>query len=151
MNRREFLHRSTSASLALGLAPRIPIADPAEATLPGTVPPTAKGDIAGQMVDGIQRFLLERTIEAAAGRTQLWNRDFQSVENYIRSISPNRERLRSIIGALDVRAESTEPELLATATASAVIAQAVDFTICAVRWNVIDKICADSAKLTAEG
>ena len=140
MNRREFLHRSTRTTLALGLASPVRVPDPAEATLPGTAPLTAEGDIATQMVDGIHRFLLQRTSEAAAERTSRWKRDYGSEENYNRSISPNRERLRSIIGAVDVRAAKTEPELLATATASAVIAEAADYFIYAVRWNVLDKV-----------
>ena len=151
MNRREFFYRSTSASLALGMAPRIALAVPGKGPLPGTAALTAEGDIARQMVDGIHSFLLQKTAEAADERVHLWNNDYRSIEDYDRSILPHRERLRSIIGAVDLRAESTEPGLLATATASAVIAQAADYTVCAVRWNVLDKLSADSVGLTAEG
>jgi dienelactone hydrolase len=168
MNRREFLHRSASTSLALGLAPQ-PVPDPTatglleaklargaatsptEATLPGTTPLTTEGDIARQMVEGIHKFLLQKTSEAPAERSGFWKRDYRSPEDYNRSISANRGRLRTILGAVDERAESTGPELLATAATPAEIARAEGYTILAVRWNVLDKVDADSPVLSAEG
>src|ERR1035441_4340480 len=113
MNRREFLNRSTTATLGIGLGSRL-LGEPllerpmpagsetsgatspgtAESVLTGTAPLTAEGDLAVQMVDGIHRFLLHETERQARERAQLWNRDYGSVEHYERSIAPNRQRFR---------------------------------------------------------
>ena len=44
-----------------------------ESVLTGTAPLTTEGDLATQMVDGIHRFLLNRTAEAAQQRAGLWH------------------------------------------------------------------------------
>ena len=80
MNRREFLGRSTSATLGMGLGSRLfgetPQEDimgsesetsgaispgPTERVLTGTAPLTTEGDLAARMVDGIHRYLLHET------------------------------------------------------------------------------------------
>src|SRR5262249_45089507 len=110
MNRRAFLSDSSLAALVLSSLsqllqltakekPRRDGEDPgstwqtiSEAVLPGTVPLTLQGDLAAQMVDGIHQFLLRRIQEAAQERGRLWQRNYQSVEDYHRSVLPNRDR-----------------------------------------------------------
>ena len=86
-------------SLFLSLATRAQDAAP----LPGTKPLTTPGDLSAQMVAGIDKFLLREIARAAVGRTHFWKRDFTSREAYEKSVAPNRERLRKIIGAVDER------------------------------------------------
>lgn len=62
------------------------------------------------MVEGIRRYLLDKTAEASKGRTSFWNRDYSSKISYERSVSGNREHLRRIVGAIDERVVATEPE-----------------------------------------
>src|SRR5690348_14842562 len=128
INRREFLGRSVLGSTAVSLAKKnMPVSqaetgNPSmlpESVLPGTAPLTMQGDMAYQMVEGIHRFLLRRTKEAAQERSGLWNRDYGSVEAYQRSVSPNRERFRKIIGAVDPRVPAQEPELVGSVSQSA--------------------------------
>src|SRR5262245_37234232 len=54
--------------------------------LPGTRPLTMEGDLATQMVEGIDRFLLKQIEESVAKREQHWKRDFSSPEAYNKSI-----------------------------------------------------------------
>lgn len=169
MNRREFLNRSTAATLGMSMGGRL-LADPLESalrsgsetsgsnspgsgdsTLAGTAPLTAEGDQAVQMVDGIHRFLLRETERQAGERTQLWNRDYNSVEDYERSIAPNRERFRQIIGAVDTRVTGQAPELVGSLEVPAKIAQGPGYSVYAVRWAVFAAITADSDGLEAEG
>jgi hypothetical protein len=80
LNRREFLSKSTTATLGIGLGSRL-LGEPhqeetmlagsaasgaispgtAESVLAGTAPLTAEGNLATQMVDGIHRYLLHET------------------------------------------------------------------------------------------
>src|SRR5438874_809320 len=61
--------------------------------LPGTDPLTLEGDIASQLVDGVDKFLLREIDEAAGKRETFWKRDLSSAEKYDASIEPNRKRL----------------------------------------------------------
>src|SRR5690349_14510407 len=71
--------------------------------LGGTQPLTMQGDLAAQMVAGIDRYLSNLTAASIAGRAQYWQRDYSSYAAYARSIEPNRERFKKIIGLVDKR------------------------------------------------
>ncbi len=169
MNRRLFLIDSCGATLALGLPARLlqttakkkqssdaegpgstsqAISEP---VLPGTTPLTLQGDLATQMVDGIKQFLLRRIQDAVRERGRLWQRDYQTVEDYNRSVSPNRERFRQIIGAVDSRIGARAPELMTTIVTSAQVAQGSGYKVYAVSWPVFDRVVADFDGLNAEG
>ena len=65
----------------------------ADEPLAGTKPLTAQGDLASQMVAGIDTFLLRETEDAIAKRAALWKRDLSSQARYDESVAPNRARL----------------------------------------------------------
>ena len=50
--------------------------------LAGTAPLANEGDLAMQMVEGIDKFLLRETAESVAKREQYWKRDLTSAEKY---------------------------------------------------------------------
>jgi dienelactone hydrolase len=77
--------------------------------LAGTSLLTGDTDYATEMVEGIDRFLSRLTDESVAKRGALWQRDFSSHEAYLRSIEPNRERFRRIIGATNPRQGFGQP------------------------------------------
>src|SRR5690349_712773 len=83
--------------------------------LPNTAPLTMEGDIASNLIAGVDRFLLRKIDESVAGRQESWHRDFSSWENYQQSITTNRQRLAHILGVRDRRVSKVELELLATA------------------------------------
>ena len=78
--------------------------------LPGTEALTAEGDLAAQMVAGIDRYLMRRIETAPERRQRYWKPDYSSPEGYAKSVAERRERFRTIIGAVDPRVLS--PELL---------------------------------------
>src|ERR1035437_6467323 len=71
--------------------------------LAGTAPLTMQGDMASNLVAGVDRFLLRKTDESAAGRAQFWHRDFSSSQAYEQSLATNRNRLGEIPGGGEPR------------------------------------------------
>jgi dienelactone hydrolase len=170
MNRREFLNRSTTTALGVGIGSKLLsrplLADTvltgsnrasailpgaAEPVLAGTVPLTAEGDLAAQMVDGIHRFLLNETEKRVTERAQLWSRDYTSIEHYEHSVEPNRQSFRQIIGVVDPRVPAQAPGLVGTPPDSAQIAQGAAYRVYAVRWPVFAPVTDDSDGFYAEG
>lgn len=105
--------------------------------LPGTRPLTRSGDLAMEMVDGIDRFLMRETAASTAGRAKFWKRDYSSPEAYTRSVEPNRQRLRKIIGVVDERVAPVAMHLVSTLTEPAEVARTSRYRILAVRWDAL--------------
>ena len=61
--------------------------------LTGTQPLALQGDIASNLVAGVDRFLLQELDRSESRREQYWHRDFSSPEAYQASIATNRARL----------------------------------------------------------
>jgi dienelactone hydrolase len=102
--------------------------------LPGTQLLTTQGDIASEMVAGIDRFLLREIEKSVERRAQHWRRDFSSPETYTRSIEPNRQRLTRIIGLRDERVPFDAMELPGTTAESALVGEGESYRVFAVRW-----------------
>ena len=136
--------------LCLGGAP-LPAGHAAQegppAMLPGTQPLTAQGDLAAQMVAGIHAFLLDELAASPGRREAHWTRDASSEAAYARSVEPNRDRLRHIIGAVDLRPPASPPELVATTKTPALVGQGDGFGIYAVRWAVLEGVDAEGLLL----
>lgn len=66
--------------------------------LAGTEPLTLQGDIASQLVEGVDRFLLDQLAQSEAARARHWQRDDASPEAYAASLLPNRRRLATGLG-----------------------------------------------------
>src|SRR5882762_8097711 len=79
--------------------------------LSNTRPLEIQGDPAEQMVEGIARYLVRQTNEAIPRR------------------APSRDRLRKILGVVDKRIPFASPELIATTTQSALIAETTAFRV----------------------
>ncbi len=115
--------------------------------LPGTQPLTLEGDIASQLVDGVDRFLL-RQIEASVDvRGQHWKRDFSSAEAYDKSIEPNRQRLAHILGVRDARVPFDGPELVGTTARPALVAKSASFEVFVVRWPAFGDVTGEGLLL----
>ncbi len=108
--------------------------------LPGTAPLTVSGDIASQMVEGIDRFLLRELDQSIARRAAHWNRDMASPAAYNASIEPNRQRLAHILGVRDSRVPFAGPELVATTAQPALLGTGEGFDIFAVRWPTVGRM-----------
>jgi len=79
------------------------LAADAPKVLSGTEPLALQGDLSAQMVAGIDKFLMQEIDRSLKERDKKWNRDFASADAYQKSIEPNRERFRKMIGAVDPR------------------------------------------------
>ena len=119
----------------------------AQTPLPGTAPLTLQGDLAAQMVDGINASLLRQTGETAAGREKYWRRDFSSAEAYVRSVEPNRGHLARIIGAVDPLLPIKALEFESSTAATALVGRGRGYKIEAVRWPVWDGVFAEGLLL----
>lgn len=102
-----------------------------------TAPLTIEGDLASQMVDGIDRFLLHQIETDAASRAERFTVDTCSVEAYETSLKPQREKLAKCLGIRDARLPFTAPEVIVAAGADPVIAESEEFTVQAIRWPVL--------------
>lgn len=118
--------------------------------LTGTRPLTITGDLAAQMVAGIDRFLTKQTEVAAQERNRHWQRDFSSPDAYSDSVEPNRQRLRRLLGAVDPR-QSVEMHLTSTTDQDATIAQSDAYDVLAVRWDVLSRVDAEGLLLEPKG
>jgi dienelactone hydrolase len=105
--------------------------------LPGTQPLDVQGDLAEQMVAGIDRFLLRQIAESVGRRPRHWKRDSSSGEKYNESVAPNRARLAKIIGAHDPRPAEPALELIATTAEPALVGRSEGFDVFAVRWTTV--------------
>jgi dienelactone hydrolase len=115
------------------------------AALPGTKPLKIDQPLDDVMVAGISRFALRALQESPQQRDALWRRDYSTADAYVKSVEPKRERLRTIIGAVDPRENADGFELISKVTdGSDVVAHASQFSIYKVRWPVL-------AGVTAEG
>jgi dienelactone hydrolase len=119
--------------------------------LPGTEPLTMEGDIATQMVEGIDRFLLKQIDESVAKREQHWKRDFSSPEAYNKSIEPNRKRLAHILGVRDPRVPFDAPELVGTTKQPALVGKGENYEIFAVRWPAVRDVHGEGLLLVPKG
>ena len=108
--------------------------------LPGTQPLTIQGDIASEMVAGIDRFLLGELEKSVERRAQHWRRDDSSAEAYTRSVEPNRRRLARIIGLRDERVPFDAMELVGTTDESPLVGEGKSYRIFAVRWPAFSDV-----------
>jgi len=170
MTRRVFLNGSTAATLAVGLGNYLSgeslsegsvlgnndaldaaIGKTAGTQLAETELLTARGDLAMQMVDGIRGYLLRETGRQAEERERQWNRDYRSADGYVRSVEPNRQRLREILGVVDARVAAQAPEVVVRFAERAVVADGSGYKAYAIRWQVFGPVTADSDGMEAEG
>jgi cephalosporin-C deacetylase-like acetyl esterase len=119
--------------------------------LPDTIPLTRAGDLAAQMVAGIDKYLTRELAASVEKRKRYWKPVFSSPEAYAQSVRPNRERLLRILGVVDPRVWPVEMELVATTTRPALIAETADYRVSAVRWPVLPGVDGEGLLLEPKG
>ena len=133
----------------LGCAPNLS-AD-ASSAFPGTEPLKIEGDIASQLVDGADRFLLRQLQESQARRERHWQRDFSSPEHYSASLEPNRRQLAHILGVRDPRTAFTGLAWVARTDRPALLGETDFCRIHAVRWPAFGDVYGEGLLLTPIG
>jgi len=119
--------------------------------LPDTKPLKARGDLADQMVSGIDAYLARALAASAEHRHALWKPDYSSPQAYNRSVEPNRRRLRHIIGAADQRLPVADLQYVATTRTGHRVAETATYTVHAVRWPVFAGVDGDGLLLQPRG
>jgi dienelactone hydrolase len=119
--------------------------------LAGTQPLTMEGDIAAKMVAGIDKFLLREIDLSVERREKFWKRDFSSPEAYNKSIEPNRQRLKKILGVVDDRVPFDAPDLIGTTKQSALVGRGENYEIFAVRWPAVRQVHGEGLLLVPKG
>ncbi len=119
--------------------------------LPGTKALTREGDLAAQMVAGIDKYLMRELAASVEKRKVFWKPDYSSPEAYTRSVQPNREHLRRILGVVDKRLPVKELEYVATSNMPSLVAQTKDYTVHAVRWPVFEGVDGEGLLLEPKG
>jgi dienelactone hydrolase len=138
----------TVSRLLLGLSLFLaPVSQLLAEALPDTKPLTAEGDLAAQMVAGIDKYLMRALAEAPDKRKDLWNPDYTSAEAYAKSIQPQRERLRKILGVVDPRVTFKELDYLSGTSQPALVGEGAGYKIYAVRWPVLEGVDAEGLLL----
>ncbi|MEQ9408971.1 MAG: dienelactone hydrolase family protein [Fuerstiella sp.] len=103
----------------------------------GTAPLTVEGDLAEQMVNGIDRFLLRKLADAPDQRAHYWQRDTSSAAAYNESVEPNRTRLRHMLGIRDERLTFDSPEQTGPLDSGGLVVVTPHYSVFSVRWPVI--------------
>src|SRR5260370_976842 len=82
-----------------------------------------QSDLSAKMVEGIDGFLMRELEQSVSQRQTHWHRDAASRTSYDRSVEPNREHLRRLIGAQDQRVAMTGLEYITTTDVPARVAE----------------------------
>ncbi len=142
------MFRSCVSSVLLVLA--VSLVSAAE-PLPGTKPLTAQGDLAAEMVAGIDGYLMRELAGSVGKQTPFWKLDSSSPAAYARSVEPNRERLKTILGVIDPRLPEKEFEYVVTTDQPAQVAETKDYRVYAVRWPVLEGVEGEGLLLEPKG
>lgn len=124
---------------------------PPPSVLPGTQELTPQGDLSTQMVQGIHQYLLRQTTASVEKRSAHWHRDHASPEAYERSVAPNRERFRQIVGLIDERLANPVPRIESPAGGPTMVAVGSGYKVYSVRWPVFDGVDGEGLLLAPEG
>ena len=125
--------------------------DTLQTVLAGSDPLSDSGDLAMKMVENINEYALRLTAETISSRAALWKRNYDSPEEYERSVEVNRGHLRKIIGAVDPRVLISSLELDTTTSTSALLSSNTRYKAYSVRWPVFSGVTAEGLLLEPTG
>lgn len=114
--------------------------------LPGTAPLEWQGDLADKMMEGLHTHIEGKIAHSIDKRSQYWKRDCSSAAAYEKSIEPNRQRFRKIIGVVDPRL-AVRMERFGDDDAPALVAEKDHYRIYQVRWPVLDGVWGEGLLL----
>jgi dienelactone hydrolase len=123
----------------------------AQQTLPGTKPLIMPGDLAAQMVAGIDDYLMKALDASVEQRRKAWQPDVSSPDAYRKWIEPKRDKLRRILGMVDERLPCRELEYVSSTRKSALAGVSPRFKAFAVRWSVLSGVHGEGLLLEPAG
>ena len=147
---RKFHLMSVAALLIVGLLITLSTSaqNQTSTALPGTQPLTLEGDIASILVNGADRFLVNKLKHSVQAREQHWSRNFSSKEDYQKSIEINHAKLKDILGLKDKRVPFTHPKFdLEITEKSPVYMKTEAFEAYKIKWPVVGDVMAEGLML----
>ncbi len=96
-------------------------------------------DFSKRLMDGAHRFIDKQIQAARVKRARFWKYDTSSKQAYKTSVAENRQRLRTIIGAVDTRLPA-RMERFGDDADPALVAEAAKYRVFQVRWPVLDGV-----------
>jgi hypothetical protein len=121
------------------------------APLPGTQPLDDKADLAAKMVAGIDAYLTRELAASPEKRKAHWKPDYSSPEAYARSVEPNRQRLKKILGMVDEREKFDDVEYVGGPKTPSLVAETDRYTVHAIRWPVFEGVDGEGLLLEPKG
>jgi len=122
------------------------VKSPAAEPLPNTKPLTIEGNLSAKQVEGMHKYLDRAIAASVKERAKFWKPDYSSPEKYLKSIEPNRERLRKYLGVVDKRLPPNL-EYVGGPDQPSLVAEADKYKVFAVRWAVLPGIDAEGLLL----
>ncbi|MFO0805257.1 MAG: dienelactone hydrolase family protein [Gemmataceae bacterium] len=118
--------------------------------LPNTKPLEEKEPLHKKMVDGIHTYLDREIAASVSKRKDFWKPDFTSPEAYLKSIEPNRERLRKYLGVVDKRLPANL-EYVGGPDQPSLVGETDKYKVYAVKWAVLPGIDGEGFLLEPKG
>lgn len=119
--------------------------------LANTQPLEPNPDFSAKMVADIDQFLLREIDKSKPLRKGFWKRDTSSPEAYAKSVEPNREHLRGIIGVVDKRVPITALEFVGDTQTPSLLAENERATVHRVRWPVFEGVHGEGILIQPKG
>lgn len=120
------------------------------APLPRTKALTATGDLSAQMVEGIDRWLMRETGRVITNRMRAWDEAFASRPVQAMFVQEKRERLRTIIGAVDPLVANPQFQFIGEGNPTAAVHRTQArgaFVAWRVRWPVLEGVFGEGLLL----
>lgn len=136
------------AVLWLAAPARLAAAETDLARLSGAAPLTLEGDLASNLVAGVDRFLLRQTESSLGKRTARWHRDFTSPDRYSASLATNRQQLARILGLRDPRKSPPELRILQRLGEPLSVAREERCELFTVEWDAFGDVHGEGLLLT---
>ena len=116
-------------------------------TLPNTDTLEMQGDVAMQLVDNVDAFLLRELERSVDRREEHWQRDRSSWAAHQESIKGQRARLSSILGIRDARVAPQAPNILSANTQTVRIGHGTGFDVFVIRWTSFGHVTGEGLML----
>ncbi|MHC4180286.1 MAG: alpha/beta hydrolase family protein, partial [Planctomycetota bacterium] len=96
-------------------------------------------DLSARLMDGAHRFIDKQIQASRAKRARFWKYDTSSKQAYEASVAENRQRLRTIVGAVDPRLP-VRMERFGDDANPACVAEGAQYRVFQVRWPVLEGV-----------
>lgn len=140
--------RTAFTAICVGVMQMVPPPSVNADPLPGTQALTTESDIASDLVDGVDRFLLKKLKTSVDDRVRHWARDFSSLPNYVASVNDQRNQLKHILGIKDERVSFRQPMFsISVEESSPIYMKTETFNAYRIQWPVIGDVVAEGLML----